>query len=522
MIGLGTMGAGIAEVLARGGLPVTAVEADAGALARGMGIIDGSLSRAVARGRMTEQDRAAVAGRITPAGSLADLSGADLVIEVVPEQMPIKREIVTGLDAVLRPDAIIATNTSSLSVTTIAAHSAHPDRVIGMHFFNPAPVMKLVEVVTTVLTAPAAGAAVTGLARALGKTPVQVTDRAGFVANALLLPYLNHAIRLLETGYASREDIDLAVTAGIGLPMGPLTLLDLIGLDTSLAVLEVLQHEFGGSRYTPAPLLRRLTDAGRVGRKAGAGFYDYRQDGPGQAPGSDQASNQDEPAAPGTVTVLAAPAAAGAGQPAGPGAAGHENAGRAAAPDDTRADALARLIEQAGITVTRDPGQPSDLVVVAVGPGGGVTGPATAAGRPNAVGLHLAAPELAEIVAGPVTSGQAVAAARALAGRLGLLSVRSPDRPGLLVGALLYPHLRDAVAMVGDGYAAPADVDAAMTLGCGYPRGPMTLLAEAGPDRAAAVLAAMHAAYGDPAFAPHPLLADYVAAAVSPLEYPGR
>ena len=498
MIGLGTMGAGIAEVFARGGLPVTAVEADAGALARGMGIIDGSLNRAVSRGRMSEQDRAEVAGRITPAGSLADLSGADLVIEVVPEQMPIKREIVTGLDQVLRPDAIIATNTSSLSVTTIAAHSAHPDRVIGMHFFNPAPVMKLVEVVTTVLTAPSVGVAVTDLARALGKTPVQVTDRAGFVANALLLPYLNHAIRLLETGYASREDIDLAVTAGIGLPMGPLTLLDLIGLDTSLAVLEVLQHEFGGSRYTPAPLLRRLTDAGRVGRKSGAGFYDYRQDGPGQGPGSGQASNQDQPAAPGSVTVLAEPAAA-------------------------RADDLAGLIEQAGITVTRDPGQPSDLVIVAVGPDGGVTGPATAAGRPNdAVGLHLVTPELAEIVAGPRTSEQAVSAARALADRLGLRSVRSPDRPGLLVGALLYPHLRDAVAMIGDGYAAPADVDAAMTLGCGYPPGPMTLLAEAGPDRAAAVLAAMHAAYGDPAFAPHPLLADYVAAAVSPLEYPGR
>ncbi|MHB1596784.1 MAG: 3-hydroxyacyl-CoA dehydrogenase family protein, partial [Streptosporangiaceae bacterium] len=338
VIGLGTMGAGIAEVFARGGLQVIAVEADAGALARGMGIIDDSLSRAVSRGRMSEQERAEVAGRITPAGSLADLSGADLVIEVVPEQMPIKREIVTGLDKVLRPGAIIATNTSSLSVTTIAAHSARPDRVIGMHFFNPAPVMKLAEVVTTVLTDPAVGGVVTDLARALGKTPVQVTDRAGFVANALLLPYLNHAIRLLETGYASREDIDLAVTAGIGLPMGPLTLLDLIGLDTSLAVLEVLQHEFGGSRYTPAPLLRRLTDAGRVGRKSGAGFYDYRQDGPGQGPGSGQVSNQDQLPAPGTVTVLAAPAAAGAGQPAGPGAAGHENAGRAVAgPDDAGA-----------------------------------------------------------------------------------------------------------------------------------------------------------------------------------------
>jgi 3-hydroxybutyryl-CoA dehydrogenase len=230
--------------------------------------------------------------------------------------------------------------------------------------------MRLVEVVTTVLTEPHAAAAVIALAARLGKTPVQVTDRAGFVANALLLPYLNHAARLFETGYASREDIDLAVTAGIGLPMGPLALLDLIGLDTSLAILEVLEREFGGSRYTPAPVLRRMTDAGRIGRKSGAGFYDYagqRPPGPGRSPAEDE---PDLSPLPGTVTLV---------DPAGP----HSD----------RAAELASLIAAAGISVTRNPAHATDLVIVAIGPEGGVLGPAVAAGRAaDAVGLHLPVP----------------------------------------------------------------------------------------------------------------------------------
>src|SRR5207245_2201035 len=193
-------------------------------------ILDGSLRKAVSRGRLTQDEYSEIAGRVSPGQAVASLSGADLVIEVVPEQLAIKRQVIADLDEALSPAAIIATNTSSLSVTTIAAGSAHPGRVVGMHFFNPAPVMRLVEVVTTVLTEPAAAHAVTALAARLGKTPVQVTDRAGFVANALLLPYLNHAARLFETGHASRDDIDLAVTTGVGLPMGPLALLDLIGL----------------------------------------------------------------------------------------------------------------------------------------------------------------------------------------------------------------------------------------------------------------------------------------------------
>ena len=260
MVGLGTMGAGIAEVFARAGLAVVAIEIDPGALERGLATLERSLARAVTRGKLTEPEKADILGRVRPATDLAAAANADLAVEAVPERMEIKRQVFAELDRVCRPDAILSTNTSSLSVTAIAAGTASPARVAGLHFFNPAPVMRLVEVVTTVRTAAGTGQVVTDLVRRLGKTPVRVPDRAGFIVNALLLPYLNHAARLLETGYASREDIDAAATAGLGLPMGPLALLDLIGLDTSLSVLDVLHAEFGGPRY------RRRADAAAAGR----------------------------------------------------------------------------------------------------------------------------------------------------------------------------------------------------------------------------------------------------------------
>jgi 3-hydroxybutyryl-CoA dehydrogenase len=499
VIGLGTMGAGIAEVFARGGLRVTAIEADPPALARGMEVLDSSLTRSVARGRLSAADRAEIFGRIRPAASAADAATADLAIEVVPERMEIKRRVFADLEQACASSAILATNTSSLSVTALAAGTARPGRVVGLHFFNPAPVMGLVEVVTTVLTDPAAAEAVTALARQLGKTPVRVTDRAGFVANALLLPYLNHAARLLETGYASREDIDAAVTGGIGLPMGPLALLDLIGLDTSLSVLEVLQEEFGGSRYTPAPLLRRLTAAGRTGRKSGRGLYDYRAEEAPPQPAPESRQNAAAAATPATVTLIDA-----GGDPEGE---------------------LASAIAAAGCSVTRNPAHASDLVVIAAAADRGVLAEAQQHGRQDdAVGVHLPAGlhgsaktggGVAELVRTPLTSAAAVQAAAALATRLGLRAVQCPDRPGFLAGALLYPHLNDAVRMVQDGYASPADVDAAMTLGCGYPRGPMQLLDDAGPTPAVAVLTAMHRAYGDPGYAPAPLLAELAAAGLA-------
>jgi 3-hydroxybutyryl-CoA dehydrogenase len=484
VVGLGTMGAGIAEVFARAGIGVVAIEVDARALDRGLGILDASLARAVSRGKLTPAQQAEIRGRVRPAGGFSEAAAVDLAIEVVPERLAIKQQIFAELDRVCSPEAVLATNTSSLSVTAIAAGSKNPARVIGLHFFNPAPVMRLVEVVSTVVTRSGLATEMAGLAGRLGKTPVQVSDRAGFVANALLLPYLNQAVGLLGTGYATAADIDAAATKGIGLPMGPLALLDLIGLDTSLSILEVLQGEFGGSRYTPAPLLRRLADAGRTGRKAGRGIYDYTADN--DQPDGNELSSP----APDTVTLI------------GPG-------------DAAEAD-LASALAAAGINVTRNAAHPTDLILILAAPGQPVLPAALASGRPEqAVGLLLrpgpAGAGLAELVRTGQTAEKAVAAAVALAAKLDLEVVRAPDRAGFLVGALLYPHLADAARMVQDGYATAADVDTAMTLGCGYPRGPFALLAAAGPDTVLAGLQAMHAAYGDPAFAPPPLLAEHVA-----------
>lgn len=483
IIGLGTMGAGIAEVFARSGISVVAVEVDSAALSRGMAALEGSLAKAVSRGKLTEREQAGILGRVRPAAAFGDAAAADLALEVVPERAEIKRQVFAELDRVCGPEVILATNTSSLSVTAIAAATGHPERVVGMHFFNPAPVMRLVEVVSTVLSRRGLSDQAAAIARRLGKTPVQVSDRAGFVANALLLPYLNHAVGLLERGYATAEDIDTAATQGIGLPMGPLALLDLIGLDTSLSVLQVLHAEFGGSRYMPAPLLRRLTDAGRTGRKAGRGFYEYPA-------GTDADDGGNEPGpVPATVTLI------GSG--------------------DAAETELASAIAAAGINVTRNAAHPSDLVVIAAAPERPVLPVALAAGRAaQAVGMHLTGSRLAEVIRTRVSSDAAVAAALALAGRLGLQTVQAPDRPGFLVGALLCPHLADAVRMVQDRYATAADVDTAMTLGCGYPHGPFELLDKDGLQQSLDVLRAMHAEYGDPAFAPPPLLAEHALASL--------
>jgi len=492
VVGLGTMGAGIAEVFARAGIGVVALEIDAAALNRGVGILDASLSRAVTKGRLTAAEQAQIRSRVRPAAGFSEAAAVDLAIEVVPERMEIKREIFAELDRVCSPDAILATNTSSLSVTAIAAESKYPGRVVGMHFFNPAPVMRLVEVVSTVLTTDGVAATVSDLARRLGKTPVQVSDRAGFIANALLLPYLNHALHLLATGYASRADIDLAATVGIGLPMGPLALLDLIGLDTALSIMEVMHGEFGLPRYMATPLLRRLADAGRTGRKAGRGIYDYGDSS--ASDNHDQGGNALVSAAPDTVTLI------GAG-------------------DDVEAE-LASAMASAGINVTRNAAHPTDLIVIAAEAGRPVLPAALAAGRPEqAVGLHLAgklAPgSLAEVVQTSLSSADAVEAGTALAAKLGLATVRAPDRPGFLAGTLLYAHLADAVRMCQDGYAGPTDVDTAMKLGCGYPRGPFELIDAAGAASVLTGLEAMHEAYGYPEFAPPPLLAEHAAAGIA-------
>lgn len=269
------MGAGIAEVFARHGFPVVGVERDDGALAAGRGHVERSTGKAVSRGRLSADEQQELIDRITFTTDQARLAPCDLVVEAVPERLDMKTRLVERLDGIVAADAILATNTSSLSVTDIAAASAHPERVVGMHFFNPAPVLKLVEVIRAERTAPAVVEAVESLARSLGKSPVVCADRAGFIANALLIGYLNHAAALVGSGAASKQDVDESMRTGAGFPMGPLTLLDLIGLDTCVEILERMHSETGRDRHVTAPILRELVDAGKLGRKTGAGCYDY-------------------------------------------------------------------------------------------------------------------------------------------------------------------------------------------------------------------------------------------------------
>ena len=279
VVGLGTMGAGIAEVLARSGLDVVAVDADAARVEHGRALVEGSTSRAVARGKLAGEDRQQLLARVRFTAALDDLGAAQLVVEAVPERLDLKREIFGRLDAVVDPAAILATNTSSLSIAEIAASTREPGRVVGLHFFNPAPVQRLVEVVRTVVTEPSVVEDAVALARRLGKLPVVVGDRAGFIANALLFGYLNNAVRMYEQGHVGREDLDAAMTLGCGLPMGPLALLDLIGLDTALQILETMYGQSRDRLHAPAPLLRQMVATGLLGRKSGRGFYPYGSEG---------------------------------------------------------------------------------------------------------------------------------------------------------------------------------------------------------------------------------------------------
>jgi 3-hydroxybutyryl-CoA dehydrogenase len=267
------MGAGIAEVFARGGHRVVGVEYDAAAVERGRTILAASTDRAVERGKLDAAGRDALLARVGLGTDLAAVADCALVVEAVSERLDLKTGVFTALDAVVGADTILATNTSSLSITAIAAATAHPERVVGVHFFNPAPVQTLVEVISTVLTAPATAERVVGWLHDLGKTTIGCGDRAGFVVNALLVGYLNRAARLYSAGFCTRAELDTAMVEKAGYPMGPLTLLDLVGHDVTLAVVERLWDETRDPRYAPAPILAQLVAAGRLGRKSGRGFF---------------------------------------------------------------------------------------------------------------------------------------------------------------------------------------------------------------------------------------------------------
>jgi 3-hydroxybutyryl-CoA dehydrogenase len=520
VVGLGTMGAGIVEVFARGGLSVLAVEADEASLARGQQHLERSTARALTRGRLTDAEARDLRDRVSYSTSLDAIADADLVVEAVPERLELKRAIFTELDRVCKPDAILATNTSSLSITEIAATTTRPAQVVGMHFFNPAPVMKLVEVVHSVMTEPDVVADVETLAQQLGKVHVTISDRAGFIANALLLGYLNHAAAMYESRFAGREDIDAAMTLGCGLPMGPLTLLDLIGLDTAYEVLDRMYKQGRDRLHAPAPIFKQLISAGFLGRKSGRGFYSYEPEPPRADEGAPAGPEVHRVGVVGSGSLATAISAAFAGT-------GFETtrvaADRVSASDDLGAVQL--VIEAVDDDRATKESLFADLDKICTA--GTVLATTTsrlpvitcAAATRRAhevIGLHFLDPstvtKLVEVVStvatAPAVEASAVAACRAL----GAHPVRCRDQSGFVVQALLFPYLNDAVKMLEAHYASVEDIDAAMKLGCGYPMGPFEVLDEVGLDVALAIERDLYRELREPGYAPAPLLEQLVTA----------
>lgn len=567
VVGLGTMGAGITEVLARAGLAVTAVEVTDEALTRGRGHLAHSTDRAVSRGKLDPADRDAIFERIRFSTSLEDLADAELVIEAIPERMELKAEIFAALDKICPPDTILATNTSSLSVTELSVVTGRPSKVIGMHFFNPAPVMKLVEVVQTVVTEPAVVETVEALAERLGKVDVTIGDRAGFIANALLFGYLNHAVSMYENRYASREDIDAAMRLGCGLPMGPLALMDLIGIDTAYEILDTMYKQSRNRLHAPSPVIKQMMTAGLLGRKSGRGFYTYAERDSAQVV-DDAATPSPEGATAGARPVQTVGVVGSGTMATGIievfAKAGYDVRFVARAPEKVEAvlRALARSLEKqvqrgkieesardevlgrvTGSTSLDDLAD-RDLVVEAVVESlpvkealfsnlGEIAKPgavlatttsslpviecAKASGRPaDVVGMHFFNPaqvmKLVEVVSTISTATDVAATAHAVSLALGKHPVSCTDRAGFIVNALLFPYLNDAVKMLEAHYATADDIDAAMKVGCGYPMGPFELLDVVGLDVSLAIERELYIEFREPGFAPAPLLEHLVTA----------
>src|SRR6476619_6730372 len=522
VVGLGTMGAGIAEVFARNGFSVVGVEVNDESLERGRQHLVHSTGRAVSRGKLSEEDQRALVDRVTFTTSMKDLADADFVVEAVVESIGVKKSIFRDLEAIVKPEAILATNTSSLSVTEISTANAHPGRVIGVHFFNPAPVQNLVEIIRTVVTEQSVLDDVKSLVERLGKNPVVCGDKAGFIANTLLFGYLNHAVAMYEGKYASREDIDAAMRFGCGYPMGPLALLDLIGLDTAYEILDTMYKQGRDRLHAPAPLLKQYVTAGLLGRKSGRGFYTY--EGPDSPIVVDDAvtpSADDKPQlrhdiklvgvvgtgtmASGIVEVFAKSGHdvlfVGRSQDKVDGVVAtitkhfDKQIQRGKATEEAKAEVLARVQGTTSLDDLKD----VDLVVEAIAEDltikttlfenldesckqGAILATTTSSlpiismakvtKRPqDVIGMHFFNPatimKLVEVVSTVTTSEEVTETTRALCAKVGKVAVSCGDRAGFIVNALLFPYLNDAVKLLAANYSTAADIDTAMKTGCG-------------------------------------------------------
>ncbi|MFP5219016.1 MAG: 3-hydroxyacyl-CoA dehydrogenase family protein [Actinomycetes bacterium] len=567
VVGLGTMGAGIAEVLARSGIEVVGVEVDDTGVERARQHLQASTERAVRKGKMSEDEVAQVLDRVGIGTDLAAVKDCELVIEAVPERMELKRELFAELDRLLPDDAVLATNTSALSVTELATGTSRPSRVVGLHWFNPAPVMDLVEVVQTVVTDPTVVEDVQGLVDRVGKTAATAGDRAGFIANALLFGYLNNAVRMYESKYASREDIDAAMRFGTGHPMGPLALLDLIGLDSAYEILETMYAQSRDHRHAPAPMLKQYVTAGLLGRKTGRGFYTYAApDSPevvddALTPSGSKVDAEPRPVqrigvigtgtmASGIVEVCAKSGydvvfrARSDDKVAGVRKKVEGSLGKAVQrgklSEEDRDTTLGRITGTTQLDDLRD----CDLVIEAVVEDLAVKKElfaaldevmkpssvlatttsslpviecATATSRPqDVVGMHWFNPatvmKLVEVVPTVTTSDDVTATVLDVCARTNKHAVLCGDRAGFIVNALLFPYLNDAVKMLEAHYATADDIDTAMKQGCALPMGPFELLDVVGNDVSLAIQKELYLEFREPGFAPAPLLEHLVTA----------
>ncbi len=567
VVGLGTMGSGIVEVIARSGYSVIGVDLGEKGTNYADSRIRDSIDRGVHGSKITEADGQAILSRIELTTTLEELASCELVIEAITEDLKTKSELFMTLDSILGQNAIMATNTSALSVTQISVVTSRPSRVIGMHFFNPAMVQKFVEIISTVTTDQEVIETCMEFARSLGKEPVLVSDRAGFIANSLLFGYLNQAVAMYEQKYASREDIDSAMRFGCGLPMGPLALLDLMGLDTSLQILDTMYRESRDRLHAPSSLLKQLVAAGRLGRKSGQGFYSYAGTNvPTVVEDSLTPTTTDSNSksgigrvavigsgtmATGIVSVLAAGGVSVIALT--------RSEQRSTQLRDSLDKSWSKLVEKGRISAEQKSeylarvqtceklqdlvGQ-VDLVIEAIAEElepkceifsqldqllcadvifatttsslSVIEIAASTTRMDRFLGIHFFNPapvmSLVEIVSTVATEPDVVARCTDLMRELGKKPVQCTDRAGFIVNALLFPYLNNAIAMASSNYASIEDIDIAMKLGCGYPLGPFELLDVVGLDVSLAIVNTLYREFREPGFAPEAQLEHLVTA----------